>query len=159
MLAELKEEDLARSKSINQGSVQDLLGHLAAWDEEILRVIQAFAMQDNPKFLYEISGKDDYAAWNAEQRTRRAGQTLEQVRHELELARKDLIQVVDGLTDPVLRRERTTPWKTTASGYTLLIEQMDHDKEHTEQVAAWLKKMARWKRARAKLSEKRKTKA
>lgn len=44
------EEEKMRPNAVEKWSIKDLLAHIASWDEEILRVIQAFAMQAEPHF-------------------------------------------------------------------------------------------------------------
>lgn len=154
-LSGLGEEDLLRPNAVEKWSAKDLLGHIASWDEEVLRVIQAFAMQANPQFSYSISDRSDFAVWNAEEVERRKDHTLEQARIEFENARRDLIQVVEGLTDQVLMRPKMTSWGKVRTGLELLDEITEHDLEHAKDVRSWRKKRERWARARQKYVSKR----
>jgi uncharacterized protein (TIGR03083 family) len=153
----LQEEDFLRANAINKWTLKDLMAHIASWDEEMLRVLQAFAMQTNPVFSYSISDRNDFAAWNEQQIAERRERTLEQVVAEFDGARRDLIQVAEGLTDPVLQRSKMTSWGSPATGFELLETQIGHDLEHAGHVRSYRKKIERWARARNKLSEKRRT--
>lgn len=149
------DDEKLRPNAVEKWSVKDLLAHIASWDEEILRVIQAFAMQQEPRFSYTISERSDFASWNADQIELRKTRTLEQVQVEFRNARRDLIQVVEGLTDQVLMRQKATPWGKVRSGFDLLNEIVEHDADHMKDIRSWRKKRERWARARQKYVTKR----
>jgi uncharacterized protein (TIGR03083 family) len=149
------EEDKLRPNAVEKWSIKDLLAHIASWDEEVLRVIQAFAMQPEPRFSYSISERSDFAGWNSDQIELRKERTLEQVQIEFRNARRDLIQVVEGLTDQVLMRPKMTSWGKVRTGFELLAEMVQHDSEHTKDIRSWRKKRERWARARQKYVSKR----
>ncbi len=154
-LVGISEEDWARPGAIQKWSLKDLLGHIAAWEGEVLRVIQAFAMQPEPHYSYSISDRNDFAVWNAEQIEQRKNRTLEQIRSEFEGSRRDLIQIIEGVTDQVLMRPKMTPWSELRTGFELLDEAAAHDLEHAKDVRSWRKKRERWARARQKYVSKR----
>lgn len=154
-LAGMSDEDLVRPNAVEKWTVKDLLGHLAAWDEETLRVIQAFIMQAEPQYSYAISDRSDFAVWNAEQIAIRREHSLEAIRSELENARRDLIQVIQGVSDQVLMRAKTTPWGKPRTSLELLDELVAHDQEHAKDIDSWRKKRDRWARARQKYVSKR----
>ena len=157
-LQDLTAEDLLKPNAVNHWSLRELLAHLASWDAEVVRVVQAIAMQEDPKFAYSISTYNDFATWNAEQIAIRQHQTLEQTLRDLDTARSDLMQALDGMTDPVLRRVKKTPWGRVASSYDLVVTQIEHDEEHRKHILSYRKKLERWQRARAKATVKRKKK-
>lgn len=154
----LTEEDFLRAKAIDKWTLKDLLASIAAWDEELVRVLQTFTMPGESQYTYTISDRNNFAAWNEEQVIARRELTLDRVMSEYEIARRDLIQVVEGLTDPVLNRTRMTSWGKPASGFDLVLMQVAQDRARAEQVRSYRKKIERWARARQKLTEKRKTK-
>lgn len=154
----LTEEDLVRAKAIDKWTLKDLLANIAAWDEELVRVLQTFTMPGESQYTYAISDRNNFAVWNEEQVAARRELPLDRVMSEFEIARRDLIQVVEGLTDPVLNRSRMTSWGRTATGFELVVMQVEQDRIHAEQVRSYRKKIERWARARQKLTEKRKTK-
>lgn len=154
----LTEEDFVRAKAIDQWTLKDLLANIAAWDEELVRVLQTFTMPGESQYTYTISDRNNFAVWNEEQVVARRALALDRVMSEFEIARRDLIQVVEGLTDPVLNRTRMTSWGKPASGFDLVLMQVAQDHARAEQVRSYRKKIERWARARQKLTEKRKTK-
>lgn len=152
----LSEEDFVRPKAIVKWTLQDLLSHIAAWDEEMVRVLQAFSLASEPTFTYTISERNEYGAWNEEQVASRRGRAVEESLAEFESARRDLVQVIEGLTDPVLSRTRMTSWGVPATGFELIGGQAEHDREHAAQVRSYRKKIERWARARQKRTASRK---
>jgi hypothetical protein len=154
----LNEEDFSRSKAVDKWTLKDLLAHIASWDEEMVRVLQTFTMPGESIYTYAIADRNGFAVWNEEQVAARRERAVSEVMSEFEIARRDLIQVIEGLTDAVLNRSRMTSWGKSATGFELIMTQVDHDREHAEQVRSYRKKIDRWARARQKLTEKRKTK-
>lgn len=154
----LSEDDFLRPKAIDKWTLKDLIAHVASWDEEIVRVLQAFSMQSQPLYSYLISDRNGFAVWNEEQVAARRERTVNETMSEFEIARRDLIQVIEGLTDPVLNRSKMTSWGKPATGFELVMTQVEHDREHMAQIRSYRKKIERWARARQKLTEKRKTK-
>lgn len=152
------EEDYLRPNAIGKWSCKDLLAHVAAWDEEMVRVLQTFPMPGESLYTYSISDRNNFAAWNEEQVALRRNQTMSQAIAEFEGARRDLIQVIEGLTDAVLNRSRKTSWEKHATGFDLTMAQVARDRDSAAQVKSYRKKMERWARARKNLSAKRKTK-
>lgn len=157
VLRGLADEDFVRPKAVDKWTVKDVLAHIAAWDEELVRVLQAFSMQAEPVYSYTISDRHDFAAWNEEQVAQRRARPLSEILAEFEHARRDLIQVIEGLTDPVLSRKKITSWGKMATGFELIAIQADHDREHAAQIRSFRKKIERWARARQKLSAKRRS--
>jgi len=157
-LVGLSEEDFLRAKAIDKWTLKDLIAHIASWDEEMVRILQAFSLPGEPVYTYTISDRNGFAAWNEEQVNARRERSVNEILSELETARRDLIQVIEGLTDPVLNRSHITTWGKPATGFELIMTQVEHDREHAAQIRSYRKKIERWARARQKLSEKRKTK-
>lgn len=154
----LTEEDFLRARAIEKWTLKDLIAHIASWDEEIVRVLQTFTLSGESQYTYTISDRNDFAQWNEEQVALRAALSASGSIAEFESARRDLIQVVEGLTDPVLNRSRMTSWGKQETGFELILTQAEHDREHADQVRSYRKKIERWARARQKLTEKRKIK-
>lgn len=156
-IAGLTEADLTRASAVKKWTIKDVLAYLAAWDEETVRVIQAFSMQADPLYAYSISDRNNFAAWNEEQVAQRRERTFVQVLAEFESARRDLIQVLEGLTDQVLNRSKRTPWDAIHTGFDLVLMQIERDQEQAAQIRSYRKKLDRWARARQKYTEKRRT--
>lgn len=157
-LVDLTEEEYVRANAVNKWSVQDLLAYLAAWDEETVRILQTFPMPGESVYTYTISDRNDFAVWNQEQIVMRRNRPPAEVLQEFEKARRDLIQVVEGLTDAVLNRSRMTSWGKHATGFDLIMFQVERERKHAVLVRSYRKKRERWVRARKNLVARRKTK-
>lgn len=158
-LADLNEEDYTRPRAAGKWSLQDVLANIAAWDEEMVRVLQTFPMPGESDFAYTISDRNDFALWTEEQVALRRALSPAQMLNEFESARRDLIQVVEGLTDAVLNRTRITSWGKPATGFELLLLQTERDRGTAEVVRRYRKKRERWVRARKNIIVKRKAKS
>jgi uncharacterized damage-inducible protein DinB len=156
-LADLTEEDYTRPRAVGKWTLKDLLAYVAAWDEEMVRVLQTFPMPGESMYTYAIADRNRFAAWNEEQVGLRREHATTRVIAEFESARRDLIQVVEGLTDAVLNRSRMTSWGKPATGFELILAQVERDRENAAQVRSYRKKKERWARARKSLSARRKT--
>src|SRR5262245_5598237 len=133
-LVGMSEDDYLRAKAIDKWTLKDTLAHVASWDEEMVRVLQTFTMPGESVYTYTISERNGFAVWNEEQVSARRELGVTQVLSEFETARRDLMQVIEGLTDAVLNRKRMTSWGKTATGFELVTTQMEHDREHANQI-------------------------
>lgn len=83
-------------------SGKDFVGHLAAWEAELVQTLHAVA-QGQPGSLWSIS---DFDAFNQEQARRRAHLTLAEQVAELHSVRANLIAALQQLPDAVLEQPR-----------------------------------------------------
>jgi uncharacterized damage-inducible protein DinB len=133
----LSGEQMIRPGVVGEWSVKDTLAHIVAWDKEVRTVVHAFVTQENPVFDYKISGKRGFAKWNAREVEKRRDLSAVQILAEMEEARRELVELVQGLTEEQLSREVVPPWrwpKTVRRNVEILAE---HDREHAEQIIAW----------------------
>jgi len=128
---------MIRPGMAGEWSVKDTLAHIAAWDEETRTVIHAFVTQENPVFDYKISGKRGFARWNAREVEKRRDLSVAQILAELEEARQELVELVQGLTEEQLSRRAVPPWRHPRTARRNLEVQAKHDREHAEQIIAW----------------------
>jgi uncharacterized damage-inducible protein DinB len=133
----LSEKQMIRSGVVGEWSVKDTLAHIVAWDKEIRTVVHALVTQENPVFDYKILGKQGFAKWNAREVEKRRGLSAAQILTEMEEARRELVELVERLTEEQLSQEVAPPWrwpKTVGRNVAILAE---HDREHAEQIIAW----------------------
>ncbi len=133
----LSEEEMVHPGVVGEWSVKDTLAHIAAWDEETRVVIHAFVTQEEPIFDYKISGKRGFAKWNAREVEKRRDLSEAQILAELEEARQELVELVQGLTEEQLSRRAVPPWRWPTTARRNLEIQAKHDREHAEQIIAW----------------------
>jgi uncharacterized damage-inducible protein DinB len=133
----LSEEQMVRPGVVGEWSVKDTLAHIVAWDKEIRTVVHAFVTQENPVFDYKISGKRDFAKWNAREVEKRRDLSAAQILAEMEEARQELVKLVQGLTEEQLSRRAVPPWRSPKTVRRNLQIPDEHDREHAEQIIAW----------------------
>jgi len=133
----LSEPEMICPGVVGEWSVKDTLAHIAAWDKETRAVIHAFATQEDPVFDYKISGKRGFARWNAREVEKRRDLSVAQILAELEEARQELVELVQGLTEEQLSRRAVPPWRHPTTARRNLEVQAKHDREHAEQIIAW----------------------
>lgn len=133
----LSEQEMVYSGVVGEWSVKDTLAHIAAWDQETRAVIYAFVTQDDPVFDYKISGKRGFAKWNAREVEKRRELSVAQILTEMEEARRELVDLVQGLTEEQLSRRAIPPWRYPTTARRNLEIQAKHDQEHAEQIIAW----------------------
>ena len=133
----LSEEEMIRPGVVGEWSVKDTLAHIAAWDKETRTVIHAFVTQENPVFDYKISGKRGFAKWNAREVEKWLDLSVAQILAEMEKARQELMELVQGLTEEQLSRRAVPPWRYPTTARRNLEIQAKHDREHAEQIIAW----------------------
>jgi uncharacterized damage-inducible protein DinB len=122
---------------VGEWSVKDTLSHIVAWDKEIRTVVHAFVTQGNPGFDYKISGKRGFAKWNAREVEKRRDLSAVQILAEMEEARRELVELVQGLTEEQLSREVVPPWRWPKTVWRNVEILAEHDREHAEQIIAW----------------------
>ena len=135
----LSEQEMVCPGVIGEWSVKDTLAHIAAWDEEFRAVIHAFVTQENPVFDYTISGQQGFAKWNAQQVEKRRDLSAAQILAEMEEARPELVELVQGLTEEQLSRRAVPPWRHPTTARRILEILDEHDREHAGQIIAWRK--------------------
>ncbi len=133
----LSEEEMVHPGVVGEWSVKDTLAHIAAWDKETRAVIHAFVTQEDPVFDYRISGKRGFAKWNAREVEKRRDLSVAQILAEMEEARRELVELVQRLTEEQLSRRAVPPWRYPTTARRNLEIQAKHDQEHTAQIVAW----------------------
>lgn len=118
-------------------TVHDLLGHIAAWDREVLAALQErLAGRDR----YELADYQDDDHWNALVRARKAELAPEQVRLDFQMVRREIEDVLRQLytSDEAGTAPIHVTWasQTTVAG---LVRGtcIAHDREHAAQLRAW----------------------
>ncbi|MCZ7569547.1 MAG: DinB family protein [Ardenticatenaceae bacterium] len=118
-------------------TVHDLLGHIAAWDREVLAALQE---RQAGRDRYELEGYQDDDRWNAVVRARKAELAPEQVRMDFLMIRREVEDLLRETYSEV--GATTAPIHVSWLGDTTVDElvrstSITHDREHAAQVRAW----------------------
>jgi uncharacterized protein (TIGR03083 family) len=116
----LSDEQMSRPMAEGKWSVRDVLGHLAAWENEVVKAFEQKARGQRPT----IADITDYDSWNAAEAEKRKYKSVEDIRHELKQTRKRLLTILNDLPED---ESTWSPERSTAKMMKMLIE---HDRHH-----------------------------
>ena len=118
--------------------IRDILGHIATWDWEIVKVLQAFLAGDE----YLIPGiQDDESDFNAEAVAAQRSLSTEQILADWKQSRQDLLAAIDEIPLERFPGDFVYPWGDERGPITRLVEYfIEHDEEHQAEFEQVLKK-------------------
>lgn len=117
-------------------TIHDLVGHIAAWDREVLATLQAWHEGGEP---YTPEGWTTREQWNERARARRLSLYPEQVRMDFAMARLEIEGLLRGpLHEPeTLAAPLPVAWGDTATPADLVRTHcIAHDREHAAMLVA-----------------------
>lgn len=135
-LAGLSDRQLTQGEVIPGYTVQDLLGHLAAWDQEVLAAIEASLNQGLPyRGDMDI---ENVGAWNERARDRRRDMAPLQARMVCFMTRGELGALLAAQPPGMADHSIDYPWGERGAIRTLVERYcIDHDLDHAAQIRAW----------------------
>jgi uncharacterized protein (TIGR03083 family) len=135
VLAGLTDEQLDRTGVAGDWSIKNTLGHLAAWEETLVRITpDRLRTGAYPEELRELNADED--ASNARIVNERTQLTPADQLAELDRARAALVAMIRDLGDDALARERPWPeWEPPLADYFLEIVG-EHEREHGSAIRA-----------------------
>ena len=120
----LTDAELCLPMAEGKWSFKDTLGHLAAWEGEVINAFEQKARGERPT----IGNITDFDAWNAVEAAKRKDHSPGEIRNSLQRGRVRLLEIVNALPDS---GEVWEPKRSTARMLTMLIE---HDHHHWKQI-------------------------
>ena len=111
-------------------SIQELLAHLAGWDDATIQALQALEKGNEPPLL-AMRGIDFY---NAQTVAERAELSYDQIVKEWELIREQLVSLLNEMPEELIQKRIVTPWGDIMSVDSLIQIMIDHEEEHAEVV-------------------------
>lgn len=114
--------------------VKDLLGHIAAWEREILAALQAFHEGD------EYTLGDDYflEAYNQQHAEQRRGYDPAQIRMDWAMVRRDLQFAVHEIALERMAQRLRFPWGAEGTVSQMIEQAVEHEAEHLADIRAAL---------------------
>lgn len=118
--------DVEMCEQMGEGkwSIKDTLGHLAAWEGEVVRAFEQKARGERPT----IGDIKDFDSWNSVEAAKRKDRSVEDIRNEINETRKRLLTILNDLPD---EGDVWSPQRSTAKMLDVLIE---HDRHHWKSV-------------------------
>lgn len=134
----LTDRQMAAGDAIPGYTVQDLLGHLAAWDHEILAAIEAY-LNGAPPYRADMD-MADVAAWNSRARDRRRNMAMPPLQTRLIcfMTRGELGSLLAAAPPQVADHVIDYPWGERGALRDLVDRYaIAHDLTHAAQIRAW----------------------
>ncbi len=125
-----------RQKIAGEWTVKDVLGHIAAYDEVQRKALAAGIGRGKEEPVYF----GDYQPWNEEQYALRVKRTPGQITAELHENSARYLSLIKSLHEEDLIKQIRFPWGDQGTVHELIVEGLDHTREHREQIAAALGK-------------------
>jgi len=111
-------------------TLQDMLGHVADWEQVAVDVLREMAAGRNP-----VIDIPDMEAWNQDHCQARRGQPWEVVWADLHRIRAALRETMQGMRQEDLARSAPNPWDPRGTPYRWVRqEDLGHDRHHAEDV-------------------------
>ncbi len=123
-----------RQRVDGEWTVKDILGHLAAYlGAERLALAAGVGRGKEPAVYF-----DHFQPWNEQQYQLRRERTPGQIVAELQENSARFLALVKSLHEEDLIKQIRFPWNETGTVHQLIVEGLDHRREHREQLAAAL---------------------
>ncbi len=158
-IAGLGEDVLTSDHVLGCWTVKDIIGHVISWNDEFRENIAMILQGEHPGHAHQISGEDDFDAWNQEWISQKKDWTLEQILDDLERDHQAEKSLILRLKPEDLRQRGVTPWKHVAgdraqpiteensdSVETLVTFHWRHMNQHAGDIEKWRKKLVSKKR-------------
>ena len=113
--------------AVGHWSVKDLLGHIATWDDELVRAVERFQHEGEKTSYGDEAAIDRFNEAEAE---KRRGLSLGQVWDEMRRSHRRLLQFLQGLPE-----EAYAPG--TYTGDCIATDSLGHYREHWEDLERW----------------------
>jgi hypothetical protein len=128
----LPDGQMTRMGAVGEWSVEDVLSHVASWDEVMLADLERIARGDTPALATIDLESADYDAANAAIMSQRRDLPLDQVLRDLDTDRADIVAAVGRLPDSALAEGQF--------GRLLIQITAAHDREHASGISEWRRK-------------------
>jgi len=117
--------------------VRDIIGHIATWDHEMIKSLQAF-VGETEYILPEI--EEDESDYNEVAVTEQRKLSTQQILDEWNLARKDLLSTIRDIPDDRFPGDFIFPWGDERGSIRQLLDYfIEHDEEHRDEILKALK--------------------
>lgn len=133
-LSGLSPEHMLITGVVGLWSAKDMLGHLVAWESEVVTALN----QIQNKRLPSILKIEDIDEWNAEQQRVNVRRPLDAILADFESVHRMLHQMVSDLDEQTLTDHRRFRWMEGEPLWYLIEENVTlHEREHAEEILAW----------------------
>lgn len=110
--------------------VKDILGHITFWEEEAARSLHAYGQGSS----YILPDYTDLETSNMQDVEKRKNYSAGQIRADWLVARERLKAALATLPPDKLDGQMLCPWKALSTVERLIIDMVDHERDHTEDI-------------------------
>jgi hypothetical protein len=117
--------------------VRDIIGHIATWDREMIKTLQAFLDETE----YIIPGiEENESDFNEIAVEEQRKLSTQHILDEWSLARKDFLAVIQDIPDNRFPGDFVFPWGDERGSIRILLDYfIEHDEEHRDEIINALK--------------------
>jgi hypothetical protein len=117
--------------------VRDIVGHIATWDREMIKTLQAFL--DGTEYIIPGIEKNE-SNFNEIAVLEQRKLSTDQILDEWSLARKDFLAVIQDIPDDRFPGDFIFPWGDERGSIRILLDYfIEHDEEHRDEIINALK--------------------
>ena len=131
-------------------TIKDILGHLVSWNREFRANIAMILDEVHPGYDHQISGADDFSAWNQAWVDEKRAWSLDQIMADVDRDYQEAVNLIVALNLHQLSVRGLTPWNDAAlkKSSQLMAEDMDsvadlisyhwrHMNHHVAEIEIW----------------------
>jgi hypothetical protein len=111
--------------------IRDILGHIATWDREAIKSLQAF-LEDSEYFIPDLGDESDF---NEQAVTEQRTLSNQELIADWNQAREEFKKVIDDIPADQFPGDVLYPWGDERGPIALLVDYMvEHDEEHRSEI-------------------------
>jgi|GEM_PF-1514717 len=138
----LTEKQLSKELVTDKWSIKDVLGHVASWEEEFLKVAEKFLKEEKPQYDYLIPEENNWSEWNLAQWEKKKNLTYKKTLEELFEIHEQFVKLMESLPEESLSLKKLGSWGNEATIEQIILSEIDHEMEHARKILEWRKSKA-----------------
>ena len=135
----LAELQLSNELVTDKWSIKDVLGHIASWEEEFLKVVEKFLKEEKPQYDYLIREENNWSEWNLSQRDKKKALNYKKTLEELFEIHERFVKLMESLPEESLSLKKLGSWGNEATIEQIILSEIDHEMEHARKILEWRK--------------------
>jgi hypothetical protein len=133
-------EDRATLRVCDEWTLQDVLGHLADWEQVGAQGLRDMAAGSRPQCEHIA----DIESWNRAHAETRRDEAWEETWADFQAARKSLVTILAGMSEEALSRSYRFPWGPQGMAYQWVRVFISHDREHAKDLRGAMGAQSEW---------------
>ena len=138
----LTELQLSTELVTDKWSIKDILGHIASWEEEFLKVAEKFLKEEKPQYDYLIREENNWSEWNLSQWDKKKALNYKKTLEELFEIHERFVKLMESLPEESLSLKKLGSWGNESTIEQIILSEIDHEMEHARKILEWRKSKA-----------------